>query len=162
MTHGWQEIDGKKFYLNKEGFAATDTEYAGYKFDADGIATEIKETPKSTTTSGSTGSGANLAAANGGIAGAALAQVGVYQDCTALASNALASQGIYFHGWPADYLSLGTVTSNPQPGDLIYYPGHIAVYIGNGQAVHGGYLGNQTVVASVYISGAPTYIRVGR
>lgn len=33
-----------------------------------------------------------------GIASAALAQLGVGQDCTALASNALAAQGIYFHG----------------------------------------------------------------
>ncbi|MGX8850505.1 NlpC/P60 family protein [Amedibacillus sp. YH-ame10] len=165
MIHGWKEIDGKKYYFNKQGFAATDTEYAGYKFDADGVATEIEETETTTSRGGSNGSSssssANLPSAKGGIAGAALAQVGVFQDCTALASNSLAAVGINFHGWPADYLSLGSVTSNPQPGDLIYYPGHIAVYIGNGQAVHGGYLGNQTVVASVYISGTPTYIRVG-
>ena len=34
---------------------------------------------------------------------------------------ALAANGIYYHGWPAGYLSLGTITNNPQPGDLIYY-----------------------------------------
>ena len=32
---------------------------------------------------------------------------------------------------------------------------HIAVYIGNGQAVHGGYNGSETVVASAYLGQAP-------
>ncbi|WP_300919760.1 NlpC/P60 family protein, partial [uncultured Dubosiella sp.] len=83
------------------------------------------------------------------IANAALAQVGMTQDCTRLASNALAAVGISFHGWPEDYAVLGSWTSDPQPGDLIIYSGHIAVYIGNGQAVHGGWLGSQTVVAGI-------------
>ena len=83
------------------------------------------------------------------IAAAAYAQLGVAQDCTALASNALAAVGIHFHGWPADYLSLGRTVSaaEAQPGDLIYYQNggmgmaHIAVYVGNGMAVHGGWNG---------------------
>ena len=33
MTKGWKTIDGKKYYFNKKGQAATKTEYAGYKFD---------------------------------------------------------------------------------------------------------------------------------
>ena len=49
----------------------------------------------------------------------------------------------------AAYLSLGTVTDNPVPGDIIVYSGHVAIYIGNGQAVHGGWLGNQTVISTV-------------
>lgn len=172
MKHGWTDIDGNRFYFTKEGFAVTDTEYAGFDFDKDGIATEHKETPVSKASNGKAGStttaAANLPGANGSIASAALAQVGVYQDCTALASNALAAVGIYFHGWPADYMSLGTITSSPQAGDLIYYanggagPAHIAVYIGNGQAVHGGWLGNQTVVQSAYVGSGPVFIRVTR
>ncbi|MDH6367012.1 MULTISPECIES: NlpC/P60 family protein [unclassified Breznakia] len=102
------------------------------------------------------------------IASAALAQLGVAQDCTALASNALAAVGIYFHGWPAEYMSLGTIVSasEAQPGDLIYYDNagagvpHIAVYIGNGQAVHGGYMGS-TVIASAYMGSGPVFIRIG-
>lgn len=169
ITMGFAEIDGNKYYFNKDGLAATDTEYAGYKFDADGVATEIVEEEETSAVSGSSkasGSSATLKSADGSIASSALGQVGIYQDCTALATNALAARGIYFHGWPADYMSLGSVTSSPQAGDLIYYANggtgsaHIAVYVGNGQAVHGGWLGNQTVVSSAYVGSGPVFIRV--
>lgn len=83
------------------------------------------------------------------IAQAALSQVGRYQDCTMLVTNALKAVGIDFHGWPEEYAQLGSYTNNPVPGDIIIYSGHIALYIGDGQAVHGGWLGNQTVVTSV-------------
>lgn len=83
------------------------------------------------------------------IADAALAQIGVYQDCTMLVTNSLAAVGINFHGVPTAYLSLGTLTNDPVPGDICVYQGHVALYVGNGQAVHGGWLGNQTVLTSV-------------
>ncbi|WP_120521202.1 NlpC/P60 family protein [Arthrobacter celericrescens] len=103
------------------------------------------------------------------IAAAAYAQLGVAQDCTALASNALAAVGINFHGWPADYLSLGRTVSaaEAQPGDLIYYQNggmgmaHIAVYVGNGQAVHGGWNGGTTALYSANVGSGPVFIRVG-
>lgn len=103
------------------------------------------------------------------IAAAAQGQLGVTQDCTRLASNALAAAGINFHGWPAGYLSLGRTVSAGEaiPGDLIYYAdggagvAHIAVYIGGGKAVHGGFNGNQTVVAPADLGSGPVYIRVG-
>ena len=53
------------------------------------------------------------------IADAALAQIGVYQDCTMLVTNALAAVGINFHGSPEQYLSLGRITSSPVAGDII-------------------------------------------
>lgn len=99
---------------------------------------------------------------------AALSQVGTTQDCTMLVTNALKSVGISYHDWPAGYMSLGTTVSasEAQPGDLIYYAdggtgvAHIAVYAGNGQAVHGGWLGNQTVINSADIGSGAVYIRV--
>lgn len=102
------------------------------------------------------------------IAQAAKAQLGVTQDCTRLATNALAAVGINFHGWPAGYLGLGRTVSaaEAQPGDLAYYlnggsgVAHIAVYIGNGQAVHGGWNGNQTSIQSVNVGSGPVFIRV--
>lgn len=103
-----------------------------------------------------------------GILSAAYAQLGVNQDCTMLVTNSLAAVGINFHDWPAGYLSLGRTVSaaEAQPGDLIYYAdggagvAHIAVYAGNGQAVHGGYNGNQTVVFSANVGSGPVFIRV--
>jgi cell wall-associated NlpC family hydrolase len=86
-----------------------------------------------------------------------------------LVTNSLAAVGIHFHGWPADYLSLGRVVpaSEAQPGDLAYYVNggmglaHIAVYVGNGQAVHGGWNGNTTALFSVNVGSGPVFIRVG-
>lgn len=103
------------------------------------------------------------------IAAAAYAQLGVAQDCTALASNSLAAAGIHFHGWPAGYLSLGRTVSaaEAQPGDLIYYAdggmgmAHIAVYVGNGMAVHGGWGGGQTALFSANIGSGPVFIAMG-
>lgn len=102
------------------------------------------------------------------ILSAAYAQLGVMQDCTMLVTNSLAAVGIHFHDWPAGYLSLGRTVSaaEAQPGDLIYYANggsgmaHIAVYAGNGMAVHGGYNGNQTVVFSANVGSGPVFIRV--
>ncbi len=109
-------------------------------------------------------SGVDIPAGAGasGIVSAALAQLGVMQDCTALVENSLRAIGI-----PAgdlgtqigEYTALGgTLVSSGDyaPGDVLIWPGrHVAVYIGNGQAVHGGYGGNQTVVAGAFIDGAP-------
>ncbi len=103
------------------------------------------------------------------IAAAAYAQLGVSQDCTALATNALAAAGVNYHGWPAGYLSLGRTVSASEalPGDLAYYANggmglaHIAVYVGNGMAVHGGWNGGTTALSSVNVGSGPVFIRVG-
>jgi cell wall-associated NlpC family hydrolase len=103
------------------------------------------------------------------IAAAAYAQIGVGQDCTRLATNALAAAGINYHGWPAGYLSLGRTVSasEARAGDLAYYQNggsglaHIAVYVGNGMAVHGGWNGGTTSLQSVNVGSGPVFIRVG-
>ena len=103
------------------------------------------------------------------IAAAAYAQLGVGQDCTRLATNALAAAGINYHGWPAGYLSLGRTVSagEARSGDLAYYANggsglaHIAVYVGGGKAVHGGWNGGTTSLQSVNVGSGPVFIRVG-
>ncbi len=122
--------------------------------------TPVAEAPKPVTPSG----------VGAIIASAALAQLGVGQDCTALVRNALSAAGISWVGWPGDYLNKGRNISQgeAQPGDLIYYAdggvglAHIAVYIGNGQAVHGGYQGTTKIAgASIPGASAPVFIAVG-
>ena len=92
--------------------------------------------------------------------------------CTQVVQQALANAGVSdaYQLWPDQYAGqYGYYTSDPQEGDLLYYNNggrgvdHIAIYIGNGQAVHGNYEG-KTVIASAYLSTAasPQFIRVVR
>lgn len=126
---------------------------------ADITQTSTQETENSEVSSSSKGTA---------IYQAALSQVGAIQDCTMLVTNALKAVGINYHNWPIGYMSLGTVVSasEAQPGDLIYYANggtgyaHIAVYAGNGKAIHGGWLGNQTVVNTANVGSGAVYIRV--
>lgn len=101
--------------------------------------------------------------ANGNtVLSAAYSQLGVGQDCTSLVSNSLAAAGIYFHGWPQQYASLGSWTSNPVPGDIVIYDTHVAIYAGGGTAVHGGWNGGTTGVGPVYCSAnLMGYIHIG-
>ncbi|WP_295568417.1 C40 family peptidase [uncultured Holdemanella sp.] len=92
--------------------------------------------------------------------------------CTQVVQQALANAGVSdaYQLWPDQYVGqYGYYTDSPAEGDLIYYNNggrgvdHIAIYIGNGQAVHGNYNG-KTVIAGAYVDGAgtPQYIRVVR
>jgi cell wall-associated NlpC family hydrolase len=123
--------------------------------------------PKTTPAPSPTPKAAPSASGKGAtIAAAAYAQIGVSQDCTALVSNALAAAGINFHGWPNDYASLGTVVSNPQPGDILIYQNagagvpHVAIYVGNGMAIHGGWNGGTTVLFSANVGSGYFAVRV--
>ena len=126
-------------------------------------------TGTATTASAATKAPAAVSGMGASIAAAAYAQIGVSQDCTMLATNALAAVGVNYHGWPAGYLSLGRTVSaaEAQPGDLAYYQNggmgmaHIAVYVGNGMAVHGGWNGGTTALYSVNVGSGPVFIRVG-
>ena len=92
--------------------------------------------------------------------------------CTQVVQQALANAGVSdaYQLWPDQYAGqYGYYTNDPQEGDLLYYNNggrgvdHIAIYIGNGQAVHGNYEG-KTVIDSAYLSTAasPQFIRVVR
>ncbi|PZP37025.1 MAG: hypothetical protein DI613_02575 [Kocuria rhizophila] len=103
------------------------------------------------------------------ILSAAEGQIGVTQDCTMLVTNSLKAVGINHHGWPESYKSLGTQVSasEAKAGDIAYYANggsgfaHVAIYAGDGQAIHGGWNGNQTVKQSVNVGSGPEFIRVG-
>lgn len=108
-----------------------------------------------------------------GLVNAALAQLGVSQDCTALVENALRAIGYSVGDLnPVQFGAFGPVVNYVHgvtelaPGDiLIYNPAgnnhgaHVALYIGGGQAVHGGWTGYTTVVAGLgTYNGLPTQV----
>ncbi len=121
---------------------------------------------------------AQYAQLNQAIVDAALPLVGTTNgwQCTEVAAAALAGAGVYDADsyWPGEFAEVyGEYTDTPQAGNLIYYNNggngldHIAIYIGDGQAVHGNYQINgegYTVVAGAEVEGAavPQYIQVLR
>lgn len=111
---------------------------------------------------------ASAGASGSSIANAALGQVGVAQDCVALVRRSIAAAGLPYSGM-GSLFNLGPTIpmSAASPGDVIYYANggtgsaHVAIYIGGGRAVHGGWSGYNTVVAGVNIGGsAPVFIDI--
>ena len=97
----------------------------------------------------------------------AYAQMGAVQDCTILVEVALRAAGHSVGDLaPAQLAAYGTPVSDPQPGDIAYYAdggmgvAHIAIYAGNGQAIHSGWGGNQTVLESANVGSGAVYYRV--
>lgn len=115
---------------------------------------------------------------NNRIAEEAIKLVGVTDgwQCTEVVQQAMSNAGVEDAQslWPRLYESTyGHATDNPQAGNLIYYNqggdglDHIAIYIGDGQAVHGNYTIDgvaQTVIASAQLQGCDdyTFIQVER
>ncbi|MCC3291036.1 MULTISPECIES: LysM peptidoglycan-binding domain-containing protein [unclassified Arthrobacter] len=96
----------------------------------------------------------------------AQSQLGAAQDCTVLVEVALRAAGHSVGDLaPAQLAAYGTQVSTPEPGDMVYYAdggmglAHIAIYIGNGEAIHSGWNGNQTVVQSVNVGSGPVFYR---
>lgn len=55
-------------------------------------------------------------------------------DCSGFTQWCYAQVGIYISHYSGDQGSLPS-TSNPQPGDICYRPGHVGLYIGNGMMI---------------------------
>lgn len=94
---------------------------------------------------------------------AARAQLGRGQDCTALVENALRAIGINAGDMgPMGFGAYGHQISpdQAQAGDIMMRGGHVAIYAGNGVAIHGGF--NGSTVESTYDANPYNYAVIVR
>lgn len=77
-------------------------------------------------------------------------------DCSGLTKAAHAAVGITIERW-SGYQAIGGQKVNSLeealPGDIICYPGHVAIYIGNYRVIHAPTEGQNVKEASVYMGG---------
>lgn len=125
-------------------------------------------TSGSGTSGSSSGTSAGNTAAAQAIVNAAYSQLGVpYKyggttpgvalDCSGLVQYCHSVAGISLPRTSQAQGGCGVAVTNPQPGDIVCYSGHVGIYIGNGQMIHAPKPGDVVKIADVY--GSPWYRR---
>ena len=77
---------------------------------------------------------------------------GVGLDCSGLVQYCYRQAGISIPRTSGDILAKGTIVSNPQPGDICWTSGHVAIYIGGGQMIEAQQTGVPVKVSSVRVT----------
>lgn len=79
-------------------------------------------------------------------------------DCSGLVMYCHSAAGIGLSHY-SESQGAGATVSDPQPGDVVYYPGHVGIYIGGGQMIHAPQEGDVVKISNVNDVGTPTYVR---
>ncbi|MBF4460712.1 C40 family peptidase [Pseudoclavibacter sp. VKM Ac-2867] len=89
-----------------------------------------------------------------------MSYVGSYfGSCDLLTQAAYAAVGISLPRGVSAQAAMGTPTSNPQPGDLVVWPGeHIGIYAGNGMVIDDPGYGGRSVQYRSISWGSPYYV----
>ncbi|MDO7868720.1 C40 family peptidase [Nocardioides jiangxiensis] len=71
-------------------------------------------------------------------------------DCSGLTGWAYAAVGIHLPRTSGAQAAVMTRVSDPMPGDLVYMPGHIGIYAGNGQMWHAPHTGDVVRLSTIW------------
>ncbi|WP_062520322.1 C40 family peptidase [Demequina silvatica] len=144
------------------------TGYVATRLLDDYVSDAVGTSSDASTASG--GSAADVSAYTSSITAAALSRVGsVYAyggsgptvfDCSGLVAWAYAQVGKSLPHSSSAIRAVGTVipSSEARPGDVIWSPGHVSIYLGNGQQVEALNPGSGVQQTSIWQS-SPVYLR---
>lgn len=131
--------------------------------EAAAAAEAAKKNNNNRNTGGTTNNGATYNPSTGNaIVDAAYSQIGVPYvwggttpyvglDCSGLVQYCYRQAGKSIPRTSGSILAGGTIVSDPQPGDICWTPGHVAIYIGNGQMIEAQQTGVPVKVSKVRV-----------
>lgn len=131
--------------------------------EAAAAAEAAKKNNNNRNTGGTTNNGGTYNPSTGNaIVDAAYSQIGVPYvwggttpyvglDCSGLVQYCYRQAGKSIPRTSGSILAGGTIVSDPQPGDICWTPGHVAIYIGNGQMIEAQQTGVPVKVSKVRV-----------